>query len=114
MEYQKIINLLDTTSKNVPKFNTKKWIEVHDQSGGIYNNNKERRFKISMLRSELCDYSGTYIIVKGTINVTDPNNNEYDKKLAFKNNAPFTTSCITKINNTFVGNAEDLDIVKPL
>ena len=33
MEYQKIINLLDTISDNVPKFITKKWIEFHDQSG---------------------------------------------------------------------------------
>ena len=41
-----------------------------------------------MLWSELCDYSDTYIVVEGTINVTDPNNNAYDKKLAVKNNAP--------------------------
>ena len=40
-----------------------------------------------MLRSELCDYRDAYIVVKGTINVTGPNNNAYDKKLAFKNNA---------------------------
>ena len=34
MEFQKIINLLDTTSddKDLPRFVTKKWIEVHDQS----------------------------------------------------------------------------------
>ena len=49
-----------------------------------------------MLRSDLCDYSDAYIVVKGDITVTDPNNNAYDKKLAFKNNAPFT-SCILKI-----------------
>ena len=40
MEYQKIINPLDTTSDNVPRFNTKKWIEVYDQSGGTYSTNK--------------------------------------------------------------------------
>ena len=66
-----------------------------------------------MLRSELCDYSDTHIVVKGAINVADPNNNAYDKKLAFKNNAPFI-SCITKLNNTFVDNAEDLDILMPM
>ena len=44
MEYQKIINLLNTTSDNVPRFNTKKWMEVHDQSGKIYNPNKQIRF----------------------------------------------------------------------
>ena len=70
MEYQIIINLLDTTSDNVPRFITKKWIEVHDQSV-----NAENRLKISMLQSDLCDYSHAYIAVKRTINVADPNNN---------------------------------------
>ena len=55
MEYQNIINLLDTISDNVPRFSTKKWIEVHDQSGKIYSTNIQKRFEISMLRSELCD-----------------------------------------------------------
>ena len=50
MEYQKITNLLDASSDNVPRFITKKWIEVHDQSGGIYNNNKQIRFKTSMIQ----------------------------------------------------------------
>ena len=54
-----------------------------------------------MLRSGLCDYSDVYIVVKGTITVTDPNNGNNDKKLALKNNAPFT-SCISKINNTLI------------
>ena len=116
IEYQKITNLLDTTSDNVPRFITKKWVEVHDQSGSAddrYKPNKQIRFKTSMLRSDLCDYSDAYIVVKGTITVTDPNNANYDKKLAFKNNAPFT-SCISKINNTLIDNAEDLDIVMPM
>ena len=63
-----------------------------------------------MLRSDLCNYSDAYAVVKGGITVTDPNNDAYDKKLAFKNNAPFI-SCIPKINNTLIDNAEDLDIV---
>ena len=66
-----------------------------------------------MLQSDLCDYTDTYIVAKGTINVTDPNNDAYDKKLAFKNNAPFI-SCISKINNTLIDNAEDLNIVIPM
>ena len=66
-----------------------------------------------MLRSDWCDYCDAYIIAEGTITVTRPNNNAYDKKLAFKNNAPFN-SCITKINNTLIDNAEDLDIVIPM
>ena len=40
MEYQKIINLLGTTSDNVLRFDTIKWIEVYDQSGGTYSTNK--------------------------------------------------------------------------
>ena len=99
MEYQKITNLLGNTSDKVPIFITKKWIEVHDQSGETYNTNKQIRPKTSMLRSDLCDYSDAYIVVKGKITVTNPNNNAYDKKLAFKNNAPFR-SRISKINNT--------------
>ena len=42
-----------------------------------------------MLRSDLCDYSDAYIIIKEKITVTETNNDAYDKKLAFKNNAPF-------------------------
>ena len=63
-----------------------------------------------MLRSDLCDFSNAYIVVKGTITVTNLINGAYDKKLAFKNNAPFV-SCISKINNILIDNAEDLDIV---
>ena len=66
-----------------------------------------------MLRSDLCDYSDAYIVVKGDITVTNPNSVLYHKKLAFKNNAPFT-SCISEISNTLIDNAEDLDIVIPM
>ena len=66
-----------------------------------------------MLQSDLYDYRDTYIVVKGTITVTDPNNNADDRKLPFKNNAPFI-SCISKINNTLIGDAEHLDIVMPM
>ena len=113
MEYERITNLLGNILDKKPRFITKKWIEVFDQSGGTYNTNKEIRFKTSMLRSDLCDYSDVYIVVNGKITVTNPNNNAYDKKLALKKNAPFL-SCISKINNTLINNAEDLDIVMPM
>ena len=70
MEYQKITNLLGTMLDEVPRFITKKWVEVHDQSGSAddrYKPNKQIRFKTSMLRSDLCDYSHASIIVKGDI-----------------------------------------------
>ena len=113
MENQKITKLLCNTSDKVPRFITKRWIEAHDQSGETYNTNKQIRFKTTMLRSDLCDYSDAYIVVKGKLSVTNPNNDAYDKKLALKNNAPFL-SCISKINNTLIDNAEDLDIVMPM
>ena len=96
MEYQKITNLLGNTSDKVPRFIIKKWIEVHDQSGGTYNTKKQVRCTISMLGSDLCGYSDAYIVVKGQITVTNPNNNAYDKKLALKDNAPFL-SCMSKL-----------------
>ena len=54
-----------------------------------------------MLQSSLCNYRDAYVALKGTINVTDPNNNASDKKLVFKNDAPFV-SCIQKINDTII------------
>ena len=60
--------------KDLPRFVTKKWIEVYDQSRGNYNVNKEIRIKTSMLRSDLCDFSDAYIVVKGDITVGAPNN----------------------------------------
>ena len=75
MEFQKIVNFLDTTSddKDLPRFVTKKWIEVYDQSGGNYTVNKEIRIKTSMLRSDSCDFND-FNVVKGTITVTNPDN----------------------------------------
>ena len=115
MEYQKFTNLFGTTFDEIPRFITKKWIKVYDQSisdDDIYKPDKEITFKTS-IRSDLLNYSDAYIFVKGNITVVDPNNGNYDKKLAFKNNAPFT-NCISKINNVLIDNAEDLDIVMPM
>ena len=67
----KFVNFLDTIcdNKDLPKFVTKKWIEVYDQSQGNYAANKEIRIKTSMLRSDLCDFSDAYIVVTGNITV---------------------------------------------
>ena len=115
MEFQKIINLLNTTfdNKDLPRFVTKKWIEIYDESEKNCSINKEIRIKTSMLRSDLWDFSDVYIIVKGYINVTNPNNAKRNKAIAFKNNAPYT-NCISKINGIKIGNAEDLDVVMPM
>ena len=116
MEFQKIINLIDTTSddKDLRRFVTKKWIEVYDQSEKNYNVNKKIRIKTPMLRSYLCDFSDAYIVVKRDITLEGDNDaNKHNKNLAFKNNAPFI-NCISKINSVKIDIAEDLDVVMPM
>ena len=69
MEHKKITNLLGTTPIEIPRFITKKWIKFHDQSGNAEHRHKSRKYenlKISMLRSDHCDFSDAYIVVKGT------------------------------------------------
>ena len=67
MEHYKITKLLNDST--VFKLATKKWFEVDDLSSGQYSVNKNRRFKTSMLRSDLCDYSDVCVVVKGTIDL---------------------------------------------
>ena len=69
MEYQKIIDLLDNTPNQPNKFRTKNWVEINYESCGTYNTNSQIKFKTSMLRLSLCDYSDEYILVSGTITV---------------------------------------------
>ena len=139
MEFQEIANFLNTMSddKDLPRFATKSWIEVHDQSEKNYNPNKKIRIKTSMLRSNLCDFSDAYIVVKGNIIVHEKtftandfnalnntaanatatntaNDNWFgEKKLVFKNHVSFI-NCIWKINGVEIDKAEDLDVVKPM
>ena len=102
MEFQKIVNFIDTTSdnKDLPRFSTKKSIEVYDQSQGNYNVNKEIRIKTSMLRSDLCDFSDAYIVVKGNITVTKKTFTAGDID-ASSNTAANVTATNTANNNTF-------------
>ena len=102
---------LDTAFDNedLPKFATKKWIGVGDQPEKKYQPNKKIGIKTSLLRSDLCDYSDAYIIVKGTITVVRPNNAKRNKAVTFKNNATFL-KCISKINGVKIDNAEYLDV----
>ena len=76
MEFQKIIDLLDITSddKDLPRYVTKKWIEVYDQSEKNYDINKEIRIKAPILKPDLCDFSDAYIVVKGDITLEGDNN----------------------------------------
>ena len=119
MEYQKIANLIDDNTLNQPsKFRTRNWIEINDESRGVYNVNSQIKFKTTMLKSSLCDYSDAYILVKGTISVNNTaaqgaDANNTNKKVILKNCGPFT-NCISEINNMQIGNAKDIDIVMPM
>ena len=118
MKYQKIINLLGNTPNQPPKFRTKNRVEINDESRGTYNVNSWIKFKTTMLKSSLCDYSSAYILAKGTIKVDDTsaagtNATNTNKKVIFKSCAPFT-NCISEMNNTQIDNAKDIDIVMPM
>ena len=126
MEYDKINNLLlsedneNEMSEKLSEFVTREYVRVNSLSN-TYNENKSIRFKTLTLRSNLCDCSDAYILVKGIITVTAPgvNNgakNIRDKRnrpLILKNNAPFV-SCVTRINGELIEDADDLDIVMPM
>ena len=53
MEYQIIINLLDNTHNEEPKFLTRKWFEINNESGGTYNISSQTKFETSVVRPNL-------------------------------------------------------------
>ena len=117
MEYQKIINLLDNTPNHLSKFRTENWIEINNQSRGVYSTNSDIGFKTTMLKSSLCDYSDTQILVTKRIKLTGAGDDaaarqadERNKGKIFKSCLPFIT-CKSEINNTEIDNAKDIDIV---
>ena len=110
--------MLDSASNKLSKFIKKNWVEINDDVRGVYSTNKQIRFKTAMLRYSLCDYSDAYIPAKGNITVKNTAAegaaaNNTNKKVIFKNCAPFTI-CINKTNNTQIDNAEYIDIVMPM
>ena len=112
MEYQKIIiSLLENKPNQPSKFRAKSCFEVNDESRGIYNINSRVKFKTSMLRSIIYDYSDAYILVSANTyspkHITTANNR---KNVIIKNFAPFT-NCISEINHSQIDNAKDFDIV---
>ena len=115
-----MVNLIDGASSQPSKFKTKNWVEINDKSRGTYNVNRQIKFKTTMLKPSLCDYSDACILVKGKITITGEEDDAAarqadgrDKGVAFKNCAPFT-DCISEINNTQAYNAKDIDIVMPM
>ena len=110
--------MIDDASNQFYKFRTKNWVEINDESRGTYNVNSQNKLKTSMLKPSLCDYSDPYILVKGTITVNntapaDADTNNTNKKVIFKNCAPFI-NCISEINNIQIDSAKNLDNVMSL
>ena len=93
----------------------KNQVEINDESRGTCSVNRQVNFKTSVLGSSLCDYSNAYILVNENISVNNTAAagaaaNNTNKKVVFKNCAPFS-DCISKINNIQVDNAKDIDMV---
>ena len=93
-------------------------IELNNDSEGTCNANKQIKFKTTMLKSSLCDYSDACILVKVTITVDDTSaagaaSNNTNKKVIFKNSEPFA-NCIREMNNTQIDNAKLIAIVMPM
>ena len=111
MESQKIINLLDSNNSESQKFATKMWYIIHDQITGGYGNGTDDapiKYDTKVIKANLCDYSDVYILVTANI-MHKPANST----VALKNCAPFRT-CNVNINDEYVEQAQDLDIVMPM
>ena len=110
----------DASSNQPSKFKTKNWVEINDESREAYNVNSQIKFKTTMLKFRLCDYSDAYIHVKGKITIVGEGDDaaarqadERDKGAVFKNCPPFTL-CVSEINNTQIDNCKDIDIIMPM
>ena len=92
MEHQKLINLLGNKTTQPSKFRTKKWVEINNESCGEYCAVSQFRFKPTMLRLSLCNYSDVCILVKGAITITGDGDDEQMK--ANERQADATDCCI--------------------
>ena len=63
------MNWLDDTTNQPTKFRIRNWIQANDESRGTYDYNSDIKFKTTLIRSSLCDYSDAYIHFKVTIAV---------------------------------------------
>ena len=110
METQKITNLLNNSENEYSTFATKNWYIIDSESKDNYSDQNQIIFLTNSLESSLCDYSDTYILLRGDFSVTGGNNNA---KVAFKNCAPFN-KCRTEINETFADEADIINITMPM
>ena len=114
METQNIVDLLNDSNNESPKFATRKWYIINDQNNGQCGRGNENdstiKVETKVIKPNLCDYSDAYILVTGDTKVADVAANT---NVAFKNCALFTR-CITHINDEHVETAENLDIIMPM
>ena len=108
MGTQKIVNLLNSSENEYSKFATKKWYIIDNEMSSAYSENESIKFLTRSIELNLCDYSDAYFLVTG--NITSGGNNT---KVAFKNCVPFR-KCRTEINESFVDEAEHINIVIPM
>ena len=111
METQKIVNLLNISVNEYPKFATKKWYVIDSEAKGVYSQENPVKF-LSSLESSLRDYSEAYVLVPGNIAVLGANNNN-NIKVAFKDCAPIRR-CRTEVNQTFIDEAEHINTAMPM
>ena len=111
--------MLESASNQPSKFRTRNWVQINDESRETYTSNNIK-FKTTMLRSNLCDYADPYILLNGRVIIIGDGDDgaarqadERDKGVTFKNCAP-STKCISRINNTDIDTARDIDIVMPM
>ena len=100
-------------------FRTRNWVETIDELRGKYDSSSIK-FKTSVIRSNLCDYSDTYIHVSGTMTVTGAWDNDNEKETDERNKvvifttfAPLT-NWLSSINNIKIDNEEYIDLVMPM
>ena len=91
---------------NSSKFVTRKWNIANENSKSNFDPTNKITYNTEILKSNLCDYSDAYILAKGDITIAAAP----AKQVGFKNCSPFT-KCITKIDGTTLGDAEDLDLI---
>ena len=95
---------------NLQNLNHKKWCVIDSETKGSYSHHNPITFLTSSLQSSLCDYCDAYILVTEDITVTGGNTNI---KVAIKNCAPFQ-KCRKEINDTFVDEADFINIAMPM
>ena len=117
MEYQKAMNLSDNSQNEPFRFRTRNWVKIYDESRGTYKGSNQIKFKTSMIRSNLGDYSDAYVLVSGTIAIIGGGDNDITKRVDEKNKGVIFkkfssfTGCKSNIKNTQIDNAKDIDVV---